>query len=79
MQICGRLPIANHLDQSLWLPDQKPESSSQQSVAAGVSQIISVWTLSLAGVSLCCAVSSLSKLCKKMLGQNHFAESTGMF
>ncbi len=51
----------------------------QQSVAAGVSQIISVWTLSLAGVSLCCAVSSLSKLCKKMLGQNHFAESTGMF
>jgi hypothetical protein len=65
LQIGGRLLITNHLNQSLWLANQKTGNSSQ---------IIFITLFCHRYTELClCLLPALAN-CAKMLGQNHFAE-----
>ncbi len=59
VQLGERFLIANHLQQSLLLTNQK------QGIVVGSYFL----HYSLAGVRLCCAFTRLNKLCVKMLGQ----------
>ncbi len=81
MQIRGeRLPIANHLDQSLWLPDQKPKATAAvSSRSRSQTDHICLFGLLLWQAFGFAVLLPTSGNCAKMRGQNHFAESTGMF
>ncbi len=69
LQIGGSLLIANHLDQSLWLANQK------QGAAVGSYLLHS----SLAGVRLCCAFYQPQQTVQKCWAKTILLSQTGMF
>jgi hypothetical protein len=64
LQIGGRLLIANHLDQSLRLPNQKQGAAVRSHLLHS----------SLAGVRLYCAFHQPQQTVQNCWGQNYFAE-----
>ncbi len=64
LQVGWRLLIANHLDQLLWLANQKQRSPVKSYLLHS----------SLAGVMLCGVFHEPSAIFAKMLGQDNFAE-----